>query len=67
MDKYKYITIISISLIFLFSAPLLAQEDEVMIENIEESASNIEADQIYINTKKKKQESNDYNCNNYSY
>ena len=53
MDKYKYVTVILISLIFLFSAPLLAQEDEVLIENIEDRASNIEADEIYINTQKK--------------
>jgi len=53
MDKYKYVTVILISLIFLFSSPLLAQEDEVLIENIEDRASNIEADEIYINTQKK--------------
>lgn len=53
MDKYKYITIILIFLIFLLSFPLFAQEDEVLIENIDENASNIEADKIYINTQKK--------------
>src|SRR6056297_194595 len=53
MERYKYITIILICFIFIFSMPLLAQEEEVLIENIGENASNIEADKIYINTHKK--------------
>ena len=52
MKKFNYITIILICFTFLFTLPLLAQ-DEVLIENIEESASNISADNIFIHTANK--------------
>ena len=53
MEKYiKYISIFLICFIFLFTAPLLAQDDNLEIGNIDDQVSNIEADNIYINTHK---------------
>ena len=51
--KITYIIIFNILLLVLFSFPLIAQED-VFIENVEESVSNIEADNIYIDNHNQK-------------
>ncbi|MDZ7673358.1 MAG: LptA/OstA family protein [Halanaerobiales bacterium] len=51
--KITYVFILSIILLVLFSVPLIAQED-VFIENVEESVSNIEADNIYIDNHNQK-------------
>jgi len=51
--KITYIIILTIFLLSSFAFPLMAQED-VFIENVEESVSNIEADNIYIDNHNQK-------------
>ena len=51
MERSTYIIFILFLLITIFTTPLLAQED-VLIEEIGENVTNIEADNIFINNKK---------------
>ena len=51
MERFTYIIFILFLLITIFTTPLLAQED-VLIEEIGENVTNIEADNIFINNKK---------------
>jgi len=51
--KITYIIIFNVLLLVFFTFPLIAQED-VFIENVEESVSNIEADNIYIDNHNQK-------------
>ena len=51
MHRYLYISLIVLALISIVSCPLLAQE-EILIEEIDESTSTIEADRIYIDNNK---------------
>lgn len=53
MKRYTYIVFIIVLIITSFTIPLLAQED-VLIEEIGENVTNIEADNIFINNKKEK-------------
>ncbi|MFO7814985.1 MAG: LptA/OstA family protein [Halanaerobiales bacterium] len=51
MKRYLYLFFLIILIISIFATPLLAQED-VLIEEMGENISNIEADNIFINNKK---------------